>query len=577
MTTSTVCGGRPRRQLVGRVRARRVAGRPERHPPPAAAAVAEVPHPPRDRPAPRPVAHAGHARGAADAVGVAGQRDGVDGRPGVADAGSGRAGAGGGRPTVWSRGRRDPLQRLARHGHAVDPDRRGAQEPRQRVGHPRPDAQPGVEQGTRGRAARAAARGRDGPVSSTATSVRQAANAPASALSASMCRSHASRRSRSAAAARRQRVGPAHPAEQLVGAAEQGVAVDRRHVGGRERQHPRRAAPGSVVPGTAPRRRGRGPSTRRRAARWRRPRRRAPVPARPAGATAVGRAASDQASCGSRRSCGDRVTTSPASTLSTVPSVSAVSTRFTGSTHPRRRVDDVLRRPRPEQRQQAGEPDVGRDARGEPDAEPVERPADRARSRPRRRRRRPRRAPGSSRRAGPRAPTRPARAPSSPSGESRSRNTSTWCAIALVIPHAAVPVCPKCCTPGTPGNASPSTSNSSHASLTCWYTPGSSIIRCGSPASSGEPDAVRDPCSAHAFEPDEAVSAESNRSMRVVAERQPDVLVPEQPGEHREQRVVDEHDPERDPRGPGLLVHAPRSRPPRTRRRTRGPRRRAPA
>ena len=36
-------------------------------------------------------------------------------------------------------------------------------------------------------------------------------------------------------------------------------------------------------------------------------------------------------------------------------------------------------------------------------------------------------------------------------------------------------------------------------------------MRCGSPARIGLPDAVRDPSSAHAFEPDDAVSAESNR------------------------------------------------------------------
>ena len=58
VTTST--GRRPSTCPAGRrVRARRVSGRPERHAPPAAVAVAEVPHPARDRPAPRPVAHAG--------------------------------------------------------------------------------------------------------------------------------------------------------------------------------------------------------------------------------------------------------------------------------------------------------------------------------------------------------------------------------------------------------------------------------------------------------------------------------------------------------------------------------------
>ena len=192
---------------------------------------------------------------------------------------------------------------------------------------------------------------------------RQAANAPAAADAASMCRSHASSRSRSAAAS-----GGSAPDGSTASSSGAAAAVSP-WIGG----HP------SAELGPAASSRSRIRRARYGAA-YARPRSLARVggplvgvdrdvvtaTGRPAGPVA-GRAASDQASCGSRRSRGRAGTTSPVAD-STVPSRSAASTRLTGSTHPAGRRHDVLGRPCPQQRQQAAEPDVGGDAGREPHA-----------------------------------------------------------------------------------------------------------------------------------------------------------------------------------------------------------------
>ena len=83
--------------------------------------------------------------------------------------------------------------------------------------------------------------------------------------------------------------------------------------------------------------------------------------------------------------------------------------------------------------------------------------------------------------------------------------------MALVMAQAVCPVWPKCGSPGTPGKANPMASNSGHASRTCWYTPGSSSRRWGSPAISGLPLAVAEPWTAHALLPDQTGASMLNR------------------------------------------------------------------
>ena len=239
----------------------------------------------------------------------------------------------------------------------------------------------------------------------------------------------------------------------------------------------------------------------------------------------------DQASCGSRRSCGARVTTSPASTLSTVPSASAISARLTGSTQPRRAAATS-----------AADRDRSSGSRHENPTSEATRAGKRTLS--------------------PSTTTGPAlrlddvdldvRAAAHPDrlgvpghglpavrserrqavvGE-RSRNTSTWCAIALVMPHAAVPGVPEVLHARHPRERQAGDVELRAREPHLLVHARRLESRCGSPAIRGRPDTVRDPCTAHPFEPEPTGRLGGVRGPDGVgaAHRQSHVRVPQQRG-----------------------------------------------
>ena len=82
---------------------------------------------------------------------------------------------------------------------------------------------------------------------------------------------------------------------------------------------------------------------------------------------------------------------------------------------------------------------------------------------------------------------------------------------ACVTHQATWPLWPKCGKPGTPGTVNPSASKASQAMCVCAYMLGSSNWRCGSPASSGRPAAVREGASAQLLLPPPVESTEPQR------------------------------------------------------------------
>ena len=361
VTTSTVCAGA---HVASWSVACGLAGSPEAPngtPHRLRCAVAEVPHPPRDRAAPRRVAHAGHARGAADAVGVAGQRDRLDDRAGEAEQGRDGLEHGGGRPRLPDvRGGDRPPAPRARPRPRRSRARR-AEQPRQRVGHPRSDAEPGVEQRAAAvrRVQRRERRVRGEQLARPRSATRRTPPRPC-------CRRPCAGPTRAAGRAAPRRAGDSPSARRtqpssssalpssvspwiaaMSAGANAAAVVEqgpdparpvRRHVRAAEVALAQSAGRSLASTATSVHRRRVGQQVPRARAARRRTRRRA------AGA---GRSAA-------------RVTTSPASRLSTVPSASATSTRFTGSTQPRRASTTSCGGPGAQQRQQAGEPDVGR-------------------------------------------------------------------------------------------------------------------------------------------------------------------------------------------------------------------------
>ncbi len=83
--------------------------------------------------------------------------------------------------------------------------------------------------------------------------------------------------------------------------------------------------------------------------------------------------------------------------------------------------------------------------------------------------------------------------------------------MALVMAQATVPVWPKWAIPGTPGTARPTTSNSGQDRRICWYTPGSSMNRCGSPAMTACPVTVRSPATSQPLLPEVPGPSAANR------------------------------------------------------------------